>query len=153
MAALATLATTLLVNPVASSDSSVQLTSLDGVLPGLCLYADRELMIVVSLGLGTSVNVLRGQSGTASTPHASQSVVTIGRGDQFYDTNPAGLPVQPVLVSPWINVLSGEQWFYQGDETGANAGAAYWQRTLHTRGIGSLGVRTDSTGQATTTVS
>lgn len=151
MPALATLTTTTLVTPVSSSDTSIQLTSTSGIIPGLFLYCDMELMRVTGLGLGTWVNVRRGMDGTAGSAHASLQPVTIGRGDQFYRSNPVGAPPPSVLVSPWINVLTGEQWTPQGDETGPNA-ARWWARTEYTHGIGALGVRTDVGAASAVTV-
>ena len=140
MAALATLTTTTLRTAVSSSESSLCLTSTAGVLPGLYLYLDQELVKVVSLGLNTCVNVRRGADGTSGAAHASGVTVTLGRGDQFYLSNPVGTPPTEVLVTPWINVLTGEQWTPQGDETGPNV-ARWWAKTEVTRGIGPLGVR------------
>lgn len=150
MAALSTLQATTLAAPVSSSDSSVTLASGTGVRPGLSLYFDRELVTVVSCGIGTACNVLRGQGGTASKPHVMGTPVTIGRGDQFYDTNPAGAAIG-ALVTPWINVLTGEQWTIQGDESGPNA-APWWALTQYTHGTGALGVRTDVAAPSVVTV-
>lgn len=150
MAALATLTTTTLASSVSSSDTSVNLVSTYGVVPGLFLYCEQELMKVVSLGLGTSVNVQRGQEGTASQAHASTAVVTIGRGDQFYFSNPVGAAPSVQLVSPWINVLTGEQWTAQGDETGPSP-VLYWARTQYVHAVGALGVRTTTSEPSSTT--
>lgn len=152
MAALATLATTTLSTDVEPNDSAVILASLTGITPGLRLYVDMELMGVLSIGIGTTVNVLRGVDGTATTRHASSRTVTIGRADQFYDRDPIGPPPAQVLVSPWINVLTGAQWTAQGDETGADAAARWWARSEHTRGVGPLGIVTDTVAPSTVTV-
>ncbi len=144
MAALATLNSTSLVTPAGSSDSAVQLLSTSGVTPGLRLYADQELMAVVSLGLGTWVNVQRGVDGTAGQAHASGTApVYIGRADQFYSSNPVGAPPTEVLVTPWINVMTGEQWTPQGDETGPNV-ARWWAKTEYTHSVGAFGNRTET---------
>jgi hypothetical protein len=152
MAALATLATTTLSTAVEPNDSAVILASLEGITPGLRLYVDQELMGVRSIGIGTTVHVFRGVDGTATTRHASSRTVTIGRADQFYDHDPIGPPPAQLLVTPWINVLTGAQWTAQGDETGADAAGRWWAKTEHTHGVGSLGVRTTTAAASTVTV-
>lgn len=152
MPALVTLTTTTLTTRVNAADSSVNLASTTGVLPGYRLYVDQELLGVLRLGLNTSVDVVRGVDGTAATAHASSQTVTIGQGDQFYLSDPVGPPPSEVLVTPWINVLTGAQWTAQGDETGPNVQARWWARTEHTHGTGALGVRTDVAAASVTTV-
>lgn len=142
--ATVTLSTTTLLTSVSKTDTDVSLTSTVGVSPGLRLYIDQELLGVLSLGLGTSVNVQRGLDGTATTSHLSGATVTIGRGDQFYLQDPTGVPPTPVLVTPWINLVTGVSWTAQGDETGPNA-AQWWQPTVTTRSTGALGIRTVTT--------
>jgi hypothetical protein len=144
VAATVTLSTTTLSAAVSASDGAFTLASTSGIVPGVRLFLDRELIAVVSLGLGTSVNVRRGQHGTAAQAHASGSTVTIGRADQFYESDPQGLPPDVVLVSPWINVLTGAQWTAQGDESGPGLKARYWQQTVVTPAIGDLGIRVTS---------
>lgn len=142
MSALATLATTTLAAPVSSSDSSVSLASVSDVVAGQFLYCEQELMKVISVDYGgLTARVTRGAHGTAGKAHTSLAVVTIGRGDQFYDTNPFGAPPIVQLVSPWINVLTGEQWTAQGDENplGPNL---YWARTQWVHQPAGLGART-----------
>jgi len=152
MAALATLTTTTLVNPVSSSESMLILTSVTGIVPDLYLYADRELMKVTSIGItstaGTQVYVRRGADGTAGAPHHSGALVTIGRGDQFYMTNPVGAATASPLVNPWINVLTGEQWTVQGDDA-----APYWARTEYVHTVGAFGVRSSVATTSDTTIS
>lgn len=150
MSALATLATTTLAAPVSSSDSLVKLTSTSGVVPGIYLYCEQELMQVDRLDANGYAIVRRGQSGTASQPHVSTAVVTIGRGDQFYFVNPFGTPPSVQLVSPWINVLTGEQWTAQGDETGLSPNL-YWAKTQYVHSTGALGVRSSIAEVSTTT--
>jgi hypothetical protein len=140
MSALATLTTTTLAAAVSSSDSRVQLTSIAGVVPGIFLYCEQELMLVEGMSIGTEVLVQRGVEGTSGQAHSSLDPVTIGRGDQFYQTNPFGGAPAVQLVSPWINVLTGEQWTAQGDETGLTPNL-YWARTQYARSIGAFGVR------------
>lgn len=141
MAATVTLSTTTLQAAISASDALVSVGSTSGIVPGVFLYIDRELMGVVRLGLGASVVVQRGVGGTAASAHASASTVTIGRGDQFYDHNPLGLPPDVVAVSPWINVLTGVQWVAYGDESGIGLKARSWQPTVITPSIGDLGIR------------
>jgi len=136
-----TLSTTTLAALVGPLDSAVLLASVTDVLPGMRLYVDRELMGVLSLGLGTSVNVLRGVDGTATTAHSSSQAVTLGTADQFYQQDPVG-PPGDVPVSPWINVVNGTSWTAQGDETGANQQARWWAKTQAAHAVGALGVRT-----------
>lgn len=138
---MVTLTTTTLSVAVAVNDTAIQVASTSGITPGVRLYVDRELMSVVSLGIGTSVNVKRGVDGTATTAHASSITVTIGRADQFYTQDPIGPPLI-VEVTPWINVVSGVQWTAQGDATGPNATAQWWAKMETTRAVGALGVRT-----------
>jgi hypothetical protein len=52
------------------------------------------------------------------------------------------MPPDPVLVSPWINVVTGTQWTAQGDEAGPGAGGRWWQPTVTSRDAGALGIRT-----------
>lgn len=145
-AATVTLSSTTLKTNCAASDTAVQLTSTTGVtvnnLTTLRFWVDRELMTVVSLGLGTWVNVLRGSDGSIASAHGSSATVYIGRADQFQSSDPVGTPPSPVLVSPWINVLTGTIWLAEGDESGPSAGARFWQIVTNVPGTGSLGVRT-----------
>lgn len=152
MAALVTLSTTTLSADVDPNDQVVTLGSTSGVLPGMRLYVDQELMGVVTLGVGTSVTVARGLDGTATTRHASSRTVTIGQASQFYGSDPIGPPPAALLVSPWINVRSGAQWTAQGDESGPDAAARWWARTEHTHAVGAFGVRTDTADASVVTV-
>lgn len=137
-----TLATTTLAASVDPLDQAVTLVSSSGVVPGMRLYVDRELMAVVSLGVGTVVNVLRGVGGTATAAHSSSALVTMGTPDQFYMQDPVGPPPADVLVSPWINVVNGIQWVSQGDDTGPGQSARWWAPLQVTHDVGPLGVRT-----------
>lgn len=139
---MVTLSTTTLAARVDPGDLSVSLASTSGVLPGMGLYVDRELMEVLSLGLGTSVNVLRGVEGTATTAHASSQPVTIGKLSEFYQQDPVGAPPADVLITPWINTVNGTSWTVQGDETGPDQQARWWAKTQSTHAVGALGVRT-----------
>lgn len=145
-AATVTLSATTLKTTCAAGDTAVQLASTTGLtvnnVTTLRLWIDRELLTVISLGLGTWVNVLRGSDGSIASAHGSSAVVYIGRADQFYAADPIGLPPSPVLVSPWINVLTGTMWLAEGDELGPSAGARFWQAVTNVPGTGALGVRT-----------
>lgn len=153
MAATVTLSTTTLVAPVAPDSTSIVVASTTGISEGLGLFADAELMSVVSIGLptrgGTAVNVLRGRGGSTSQNHSSGATVYIGRSDQFYSQDPVGAPGAVVLVSPWINVTNGRVWLPQGDELPLSGGpqgqtntSRWWQQVVTTYGQGDLGIRT-----------
>lgn len=148
MAATVTLSTTTLPNAIGASEGSIKVASTSGMLPGVRLFADAELMRVISLGVSPWVNVQRGVDGTAAMAHASGSTLYLGRADQFYDRDPVGLPPSEVPVNPWINAPSGAIWFASGDETGSGINARYWERQTVTRQTGALGVRTSTTSSA-----
>jgi hypothetical protein len=128
----------------------VILASTSGITPGVRLYADRELMSVDRLtGVGNEAVVRRGIEGTAATRHASNTAVYIGRGDQFYSSDPVGLPPIVVPVSPYINVLTGVAWVAQGDEAGPGNAGRLWAPITVTQAAGAFG----STVVTTTTPS
>lgn len=141
MATLATLTTTTLSQRCDASDAVVYLTSTSGVLVGMGVWVDAELMRVVSVGTRADggVVVARGVEGSIASRHQALAPVTIGRLDQFYTSNPAGLPSNEALVTPWINTMTGQVWSLQGDESSPQR---WWQDVTTTYGIGSLGVRT-----------
>jgi hypothetical protein len=115
MAATVTLSTTTLAaDDVSASATSVQLASLTGIWPGICLYVDRELLSVTRKGVGTTVHVLRGQAGTSATPHGSGATVTIGLPTQFYQQDPEGWPNAAIPVTPYINILTGVSYTVSG---------------------------------------
>jgi hypothetical protein len=145
MAALATLNTTTLATRVGPLDGAIQVASAAGLLPGTRLFHGRELMQVISLGVGNWVNVRRGVDGTVTGPHPSSATLTIGRADQFYSQDPVNPPPSEILVSPWINVLTGDEWTAQGDEAGPGLEARLWTKTVNTPSIGALGVRVVTT--------
>jgi len=149
MPATVTLVTTTLADAVGPSDTRVKLASTSGVLPGMRLYVDGELMAVFLLAVDPWVEVRRGVDGTASAAHPSSVTVYIGRADQFYSQDPTGRPNAAIPVSPYINATSGRIWFAQGD---ANATAdRWWQLQTTTHGIGSLGIRTVALSPDTST--
>lgn len=152
MPATVTLSTTTLSASSGATDDTVSLASTDGVLAGTRLYMDREMLEVRSLVNTTRVSVVRGLDGTPSTRHANGAQVTIGTPDQFYLTDPPGMPPSEVLVSPWINILTGVQWTAQGDEEGPGLSSRWWARTTATHGTGPLGVRTTTTGANADTI-
>ena len=142
MAATVTLGTTILQNNLGATDAQVKVASTSGLNPGTRLWVDRELMSVVSLSVDPWVNVLRGMDGTAAQPHNSSSLVTIGRADQFYSSDPVGRPPDVIPVSPYINILDGSVWYAQGDNLPPGQGERWWQRQTTTYGTTSMGVRT-----------
>lgn len=145
MAATATLATTTLLANIGAGDSLILLGSTSGVMPGVFLFIDGELTQVLGLGPSAGwVSVKRGQDGTSTTPHGSNNTVYIGRGDQFYSTDPIGPAPGAEPVSPYINLRNGSIWYASGDETGPSAAARVWRRVTTTPDIGALGVRTSA---------
>lgn len=143
--ATVTLSSTTLKTTCSASETRIELASTSALVIGLvdqCLWIDRELMSHISIGIGNWVNVVRGVGGSVQSAHGSGAVVYIGRPDQFYSSDPIGLPPSPVLVSPWINVLTGAIWLAEGDEVGPSAGARFWQAVTNVPGTGALGIRT-----------
>lgn len=140
MPATVTLATTTLAADVAPSDRQVKLASTAGVLPGMALYVNNEMMHVVSLGIDPAVNVIRGMGGTKAELHVDGLTVYIGRRDQFYSHDPVGTPTAVIHVSPHINTANGSVWFAMGEP--AEGEYRYWQKQTVTYGVGPLGVRT-----------
>lgn len=131
MPATVTLSGTLLDQPVDASSSRIKLqrTNSVGAFPGIYLFVDRELMKLVSFAPsgGGWCNVLRGVSGTSGAPHDSGAAVFVGRGDQFYSTDPVGAPPEAIPVSPYINVINGTIWFAQGDSEPTGRTYRWWQ--------------------------
>ena len=143
MPATVTLATATLTYGVSPDAGEIQLSSVSGVDVGDRLWIDRELMKVNRVVDGTTrVKVNRGVDGTAASRHSSSAVVTIGRPDQFYTTDPVGSPASVIPVSPYINVLNGKVWYAQGDSLPEDNSYRWWQEVTQTYGIGPLGVRT-----------
>lgn len=154
MPATVTLATTTLQEGVSASARQIKVASSSGITAGIRLYIDRELLSAVSLGVATAnytqVNVRRGVDGTTATPHSSTAVITIGRGDQFYDSDPVGAPPSEIPVSPYINVLNGKVWYARGD-TGPGQTVRWWQERTTTYDVGPLGVNVTSSSPTTST--
>lgn len=141
MPATVTLVTTTLAETLDAGSDRVRLASTAGVLVGMRLYADGELMTVRALLPDPWVLVLRGQGSTRTQPHASALTVYIGRGDQFYDKDPVGRPPEAIEVSPWINLRNGNVWFAQGDTDPTGRADRWWQLARTTYDQGPLGVR------------
>ena len=140
--ATATLASTTFLTKVGLDDTVVYPVSLSGITPGICLYVDLELMVVERLtGIASGVLVRRGIEGTQTRRHAINVAVYIGRGDQFYVTDPSGVPSAESVVSPHINILTGAVWVMTGDDVGPGRDARIWQRVTTAPVAGALGVR------------
>lgn len=139
--ATVSLATTTFASTVEPSDTQVVLSSTSGVVPGVRLFCDRELMAVERLtGIGTTVLVRRGVDGTVSSRHATNAPIYIGRADQFYNSDPTGLPPAVLLVYPYINAASGDIWVAEGDEVGAGNAGRIWSKVTQSIDAGALGV-------------
>ena len=151
MPATVTLATATLALPVGPTDGQIKLSSTSGIVPGLFLWLDKELVRVLSLGVSPWVNVIRGQGGTGGIPHASGVTVYIGRGDQFYSKDPVGRPPDAIHVSPWINTLNGKVWWAQGDPEPPGFGERWWQEEATVYDVGALGVRTKTSTPTSST--
>lgn len=104
-----TLTSTTLSAAVAATGLYVPLASLSGVRVGSVLVCGREALIVTGLeALG--VRVTRGQASTPAEAHPSGATVYVGAAADFYTRDPIGVPPSPVLVTPWINVRTGDVW-------------------------------------------
>lgn len=144
MPATVTLSSTTLVASVGASDQQIKVASTSGLIPGLRLFIDGELMEVVSLGIDPWVNVLRGRDGTPGLAHDSGIAIYVGRADQFYSFDPVGSPPNAIAVSPYINVTSNNIWFAQGDTLPGERARRWWQRQVTTYSTGALGVRVET---------
>ncbi len=126
MSATYTLSTTNLSTPCGKFDTQVYLASTSGLVAGMRLWIDRELMSVTSLaGFANLVNVRRGVDGTFTERHGTAPTVYFGPADQFFSYDPHGRPREDLLVSPHINIRNGNIWFAQGD--GVPNGERWWQ--------------------------
>lgn len=143
MANLVTLASVTLARPIGRDDSEVFLSSLSGLKPGQRLYVDRESMEFIR-DLGDRALVGRGRDGTGAATHANGSVVWVANPNELYEYDPQGLPPTELLVSPWINVRTGDVFFAQGDAVGAGASTIqrHWVKQITTWTPGALGIVT-----------
>lgn len=145
MQATFTLATTSFTAPVGALDTQVTLASTSGIVPGVFLFANRELFKVLALtGIGNGVRVLRGHDGTATGPHGTGETVYLAQGYQLFASDPQGLAPATVLANPYINTRNGTVWVVQGDDVGSGTGARSWQPVTTTQTAGALGVRVDT---------
>ena len=149
MPSTVTLATATLTFGVGSGDNEFTLSSTSGIVPGYCLWVDKELAQVKEVKSSTKVRVNRGIGGSCACPHSSSATVTIGRPDQFYKVDPSGRPGETFPVSPYINSVSGRVWLAQGDAI-ANSNR-WWQEVTNTYGIGPLGIRYQESSPASST--
>lgn len=86
------------------------------------IYVDRELMLVIAVN-GTTLTVARGIQGTVAAPHNTGAMVLVGKPYWFYAFDPGGSAaaqgyvsgvtcvLNNVLVSPWVNIRTGAQWY------------------------------------------
>lgn len=140
MPATVTLSTTRLLTELKASESLVRVASTSGLIPDTHLFIDGELMRVVGPDVASSgVYVQRGVGGTAASNHDPGATAYIGTADQFFATDPVGSPPETILVSPWINVLSGAIWYAQG--SAANNEPRWWQKQAVVPEVGPLGVQ------------
>lgn len=138
--ATVSLSSTLFTSTVEPSDSQVILSSTSGVTPGVRLFCDRELLAVERLtGIGNAAVVRRGVDGTFASRHATDAVVYIGRADQFYASDPIGLPPAVLPIYPYINALTGDVWVAEGDETGPGNAGRVWSKATQSIDAGALG--------------
>jgi hypothetical protein len=143
MPATVTLSSTTLSVPVDRSANEITLASVSGLYAGTRLFVDGELMRVISVGVGTLVNVSRGVDGTAGVPHSAGATVYVGNADQFYSKDPQGIPPAAIPVSPYINLKNGRVWFARGDAGDPSGNSLrWWQQQTVTYTPGALGVTT-----------
>lgn len=90
--------------------SATNVTAAAGGTTNTLLYIDREALSVTTVN-GTTVNVVRGASGTRASSHSSGAIVLVGRPVWFGETEQNGscTPAN-VVATPYVNVLSGNQW-------------------------------------------
>ncbi len=140
MGASETLSTVTLAQEVDANALEVRLVSSEGLTPGLRLYFDRELMEITFLHDSGRVTVRRGSDATFGAAHASGIDGFVGRADQFFSSDPLGIPAQSVSVTPYINAISGTVWLNQGDDARV-IGDRWWQKVTPVYAIDALGIR------------
>lgn len=79
-------------------------------MPQTILFIDGEQENVLAVS-GNQVHVSRGQAGTRANAHKAGAMVLAGRPVWFYRFDPAGACTSAtIFVTPWLNVLNGQQW-------------------------------------------
>ena len=144
MPATVTLSSTTLAAGVDSAATRVKVTSTTGLVHGVRMYIDGELMKVLRFDPDPWVVVTRGVDGSKASAHSSGVTVYIGRADQFYGQPPVGRPDGAVLVSPYIDVVNGNVYFAQGDVTPTGSAVRWWMVQTNTRTTQPLGVTTST---------
>lgn len=104
-----TLTSTTFSAAVSATSLYVPLASLTNVHIGDLLVCGREALLVTGLD-ALGVRVTRGQGSTPAEAHPSGATVYVGTFAQFYMRDPIGTPPDPVLVTPWINLRTGDVW-------------------------------------------
>jgi hypothetical protein len=95
------------------------------------LFVDREEMLVIGVN-GTALTVVRGINSTVATPHSNGAMVLFGPPRFFYVQDPGSSGIggsastsnvpcilNNVVVSPWVNIRNGTQWY-------CNAASLVW---------------------------
>lgn len=104
---------------IALTDKSIVLASATGVVAGAIIVIDREQMQVTKEYVsGTTVNVIRGQDGTAQIAHVSGAFVTVGLATDFPAPGPGG----PATLYPTIPVTDYRSYAAAGAITLPSAG-------------------------------
>lgn len=104
--------TTLSAN-LGATDTTVSLTATTSVAAGQFAFVDRELMRVNSVDTTAgTMNVQRGQGGTAAAAHDNTERIFITAGGDYRTTDPdygadCTRGVGQAAVSPWINTRNG----------------------------------------------
>lgn len=135
-----TLNSTTLSASLSATDRFPQLTSTASIAVGDYLVIDREAMAVVALA---PLRVMRGVRG-AAVKHVAGATVYSGTPSRFATVDPVGVPDADV-VTPWINLRTGDVWVAQGSSAGPGTNSRYWTKQTITRSTGALGVVTVTT--------
>lgn len=130
---MAALATTTLSRATTAADSQWYLASGSSVTIGTVLFSDGEAVTVTAQVTSTCFQVQRGQFGSNAAAHASGATVYKGTPEQFYQTDPEGVPVTDPITTPWINTLNGAVWTVSGSAwVLANSTANPFDQALNT---------------------
>lgn len=94
--------------------STAAITSLVPSANSWSIYVDTEKMTVLFYGTNLaakSLHVVRG-SGTQAAAHISGAAVVVGPTNLFQGSDPplGACTLAQVIVTPWINVKTGDQW-------------------------------------------